>query len=57
MNEKETTLNPRSAVQQFRTQIFELCFSGRMAKKRNVYNFLCGRNVLEIIRLEDGVER
>jgi hypothetical protein len=46
-----------SAVQQFRTQIFELCLSGRMAKKRNVYNFLCGRNVLGIIHLEDGVER
>lgn len=29
-------------VLQFRTQIFELCFSERMGEKRNVYNFLCG---------------
>ena len=29
-------------VLQFRTQIFELCFSDRMGEKRNVYNFLCG---------------
>jgi hypothetical protein len=40
-------------VLQFKTQIFELCFSDRMGEKRNVYNFLCGGNVLGIIHLED----
>ena len=28
-------------VLQFRTQIFQLRFSGRMREKRNIYNFLC----------------